>query len=177
MEEAKWIRGEKVEVPGVSVEKVRSHSEVTVQVRESPVTISDKQAAFAVWLSEPVDARVPATYAAMADTLGVTETTLWRWSKRPDVQMAVRYLILQNKIQPDRVSTILDMYYEVAADAELPAKVRLAAGEKYLDAIGLKYVWNAGEGPELLSKQSNGYDVENMSTEELKALQEARQGD
>lgn len=152
-------------------------SNVNFDVEVVDVPLAERQAAFAVWLAEPEDFRVPSSMSEMAAVLGVSEVTVWRWSKRPDVQMAVRYLILQNMGSPDRIANILDMYYECAMDAGLPAKVRLAAGEKYTDAVGLKWVWNGGSGSELLNRDSSGLDLAAVPTEKLREMLQQNESD
>ena len=159
-----------VEVKGAIVDVEKKPHHVSFDVKEVDVTLKERQAAFAVWLAEPEDIRVPGTMQELAKMLGVTEVTLWRWSKRPDVQMAVRYLILQNMAHPARVSSILDMYYEFTEDTNLPAKIRMAAGEKYLDAVGLKDVFASGGGPELLNAGSADLDLSAVPTEDLRKM-------
>ena len=128
--------------------------------------LNDDQLKLAVWLSFPEDQRRPRTAKDFAATLGVTETTIVRWKKIPDVIMATRWLQLQNAGDAGRVSSILDFLYNTAHDESLWMKDRLSAAKQWLQAVGVHEAWKYDN--ELLKVKSvDDFDLDSLSDEEL----------
>lgn len=128
--------------------------------------LNDDQLKLAVWLSFPEDQRRPRTQKDFAATLGVTEMTVIRWKKIPDVIMATRWLQLQNAGDAGRVSSILDFLYNTAHDESQWMKDRLSAAKQWLQAVGVHEAWKYDN--ELLKVKSvDDFDLDSLSDEEL----------
>ena len=129
-------------------------------------TLNDNQLRLAVWLSMPSNLRVPGTQKELAAEFGVTETTVYRWSKIPDVVMATRWLQLQHAGDVGRVANVLDFLYNTTQDSSLWMKDRLSAAKEWLKAVGVYEAWNYDN--ELLKmKQVDDFDLDSLSDDEL----------
>ena len=129
-------------------------------------TLNDNQLRLAVWLSMPSNLRVPKTQKELAAEFGVTETTVYRWSKIPDVVMATRWLQLQHAGDVGRVANVLDFLYNTTQDSSLWMKDRLSAAKEWLKAVGVYEAWNYDN--ELLKmKQVDDFDLDSLSDDEL----------
>lgn len=136
-------------------------------------SLNDNQLRFAVWLSMPEKLRRPETRRELAAELGVTEMTLYRWSKSPDVVMATRWLQLQNAGDVGRVSNVLDFLYETTQDLDAGLRHRLDAAKQWLQAVGVHEAWKYDN--ELLKvKQVEDFDLDSLSDEELWELYNSR---
>jgi transcriptional regulator with XRE-family HTH domain len=126
--------------------------------------LNEKQMAFAVWSATiPVD-RVPETRDGLAEVLGVSRQTLWRWERDPRVTEAVRFLVLQNAGSPDRVGSILDMLHE---EALAQRSGRLA--EVWLKATGVMSQFQRNSTLLEFVEQENA-EFTDFSLEELELL-------
>lgn len=105
-----------------------SNAEREAQARE----LNEKQLAFAVWFATPAPMREPQEMGDLADVLGVTRQSLWRWSKDPRILDAARYVVLQNAGDPGKVSQVLDVLHR---DAVTNGDKKSA--ELWLKAVGV----------------------------------------
>ncbi|UOF82183.1 DNA-packaging protein [Caudoviricetes sp.] len=129
--------------------------------------MTDKQLAFAVWLAQPTALRDPKTQEELAEVLGVSRQSLWRWARDPRVLDASRYVVLQNAGEPDKVVGILDMIHSVALENR---DVRYA--ELWLKAVG---VMAAQTNRDLsLWDQITDDSLDALSDEALQALRDAK---
>lgn len=129
--------------------------------------LSDKQLAFAVWFAQPVPLRDPPTFDELAEVLGCTRQSLWRWSKDPRILDASRWVVLQNAGEPSKVTQVLDMIHTKAIKDQ---DVRYA--ELWLKAVGVM----AANTNRDLSLWDNVSDetLDSLSTEALEALKDAK---
>jgi len=144
-----------------------------VSLQRAQRDLTDRQLAFAVWLSLPEGSRP--SRASVAVELGVTENTLWRWAKDPQVQMAARWLVLQNAGDPRRISQVIDVQFQIAMDDSLSERIRLDAARAFLDAVGVRQVWSQ-ENRLLRVEAVEDLDLDSLSDEELWELYEERAG-
>jgi hypothetical protein len=129
--------------------------------------LSDKQLAFAVWFAQPVGLRDPATMDDLADVLGCTRQSLWRWSKDPRILDASRWVVLQNAGEPSKVIQVLDMIHTKAVKDQ---DVRYA--ELWLKAVG---VMAANTNRDLsLWDAVTDETLDALSDDALQALKEAK---
>lgn len=142
-------------------------------LQQAQKVLNDNQLRLAVWLSMPENLRVPGTKKELAAEFGVTEPTLYRWCKIPDVVMATRWLQLHHAGDVGRVSNVLDFLYRSTQDESLWMKDRLAAAKQWLQAVGVHEAWNYDN--ELLKmKQVDDFDLDSLSDEELWDLYNTR---
>lgn len=129
--------------------------------------MTDKQLAFAVWLAQPAALRDPKTQDELAEVIGVTRQSLWRWSKDPRVLDASRYVVLQNAGVPEKVTAVLDMIHDVAIENR---DVKYA--ELWLKAVGVM----AAQTNRDLSLWDAVSDeaLDSLSDEALQALRDAK---
>ena len=129
--------------------------------------VSDKQLAFAVWLAAPVGLRDPKTIEELAEVMGVSRQSLWRWSKDPRILDASRYVVLQNAGEPGKVTAVLDMIHSVAIENR---DVKFA--ELWLKSVG---VMAAHSGRDLsLWDQITDDSLDMLSDEALARLRDAK---
>jgi hypothetical protein len=123
----------------------------------------------------PESSRVPGTKKELAQTLGVSEMTLYKWQKNPDVIMAVRWLQLNAQGNVGRVSDVLDFLYRSTQDETLWMKDRLAAAKQWLQAVGVFEAWKYDN--DLLKVQSvDDFDLDSLSDDQLWDLYNSRAG-
>ena len=135
--------------------------------------LNDNQLRLAVWLSMPESERKPPTKKELAGVLGVTEMTLHRWCKIPDVIQATRWLQLNHAGDVGRVSNVLDFLYQSTQNEDLWMKDRLAAAKEWLKAVGVHEAWKYDN--ELLKVKSvDDFDLDSLSDEELWDLYNTR---
>jgi len=128
--------------------------------------LNDNQLRLAVWLSMPENIRKPATKRELAAEFGITEVTLYKWCKIPDVVMATRWLQLHHAGDVGRVANVLDFLYNTTQDDSLWMKDRLAAAKEWLKAVGVHEAWNYDN--ELLKMKSvDDFDLDSLSDDEL----------
>jgi hypothetical protein len=136
-------------------------------------TLNDNQLRLAVWLSMPENLRKPKSKRDLAAEFGVTEVTLHRWCKNPDVVMATRWLQLNHAGDVGRVSNVLDFLYNTTMDSEEYTKNRLAAAKQWLQAVGVHEAWKWDN--ELLKVKSvDDFDLDALSDDEIWELYEQR---
>lgn len=125
--------------------------------------LNEKQMAFVIWSATPGGLRKPETQAEFAAVIGVTTQSLWRWTKDPRIQDAVRFVVLQNAGKPENVTSILDMLHRKAIDNE-----DLKAAELWLKGTGV--MTNFGRSNSVLDSLDDGVDFSDFSDEELERL-------
>jgi hypothetical protein len=144
-------------------------------LQQAQKTLNDNQLKLAVWLSVPEQSRSPKTKRDLAAVLGVSEMTLYKWQKNPDVIMAVRWLQLNAAGNVGRVSDVLDFLYNSTQDESLWMKDRLAAAKQWLQAVGVFEAWKYDNS--LLKVQSvDDFDLDSLSDDELWDLYNSRAG-
>jgi hypothetical protein len=144
-------------------------------LQDAQKTLNDNQLRLAVWLSVPESSRVPATKLELAKSLGVSEVTLYKWQKNPDVIMAVRWLQLNAAGNVGRVSDVLDFLYNTTQDDTLWMKDRLSAAKQWLQAVGVFEAWKYDN--ELLKVQTvDDFDLDSLSDDQLWDLYNSRAG-
>lgn len=138
--------------------------------------LNDRQLAFVVWCSTAERYREPSSKAQLALELGVSENTLWRWSKDPKIIAAIRWMVLNNAGDPERIGRVIDFLFETVQDEGVSSKDRLAAAREFLNAVGVKQLW-ASTSPELLNvKEVDEIDLDSLSDEEVWDLYNERAG-
>lgn len=128
--------------------------------------LNDNQLRYAVWMSMPENLRVPKTRDAFAASIGVTDTTLWRWSKKPEVVMATRWLTLQNAGDPNHVSNVIEFLYDTTMNIDETTRMRVDAAKEWLKAVGVYEAWKYDN--KLISPENPvEFDLDSLSDEEL----------
>jgi hypothetical protein len=135
--------------------------------------LTDQQLQYAVWLSFPPEFRIPNTQILFAASIGVSENTLLRWQKLPDVIMASRWLAIQQAGDVGRVSEVLDFLHEVTMNDAVGLGHRLSAAKEWLKAVGVGDAFKY-DNKLLVAVQEDEYDLDTLSDEELWELYEAR---
>lgn len=139
----------------------------TVSLQRAQRDLNEKQVAFVVWCATPEKYRQPPSRPALADDLGVSDVTLWRWSKNPKVINAIRWMVLHTAGDPAQVSRIIGFLAETAEDESQQMRHRLEAAREFLSAVGIKQMWK-NPTPELLTvKEVEEIDLESLSDDEL----------
>lgn len=137
-----------------------------VSLQRAQKQLNDKQLLFVAWIATPKPFRRPATQQELALELDVHEVTLWRWSKDPRVNEAVRYMTLHQAAGPERISDVLDFYHRTVMDVSESMKSRLVAAKAFMDAIGVKYLHE--RTPKLLDiKEVDEIDLSELSDDEV----------
>ena len=137
--------------------------------------LDERQLMYASWLATPDSYRMPKTKSEIADEIGVKEVTLWRWSKEPKFQNAVRWLTLHHAGDPARISNVIDFIYQTVLDESGTTRQRLEAAREFLKATGVYQVW--AQEPELLKvRDVSEIQLDNLSDEEIWALYNERAG-
>ena len=135
--------------------------------------LDDDQLRLAVWLSIPEKARKPATKKELAKVLRVSEMTLHRWCKDPNVVMAARWLTLNSAGDVGRVTDILDFYYQTAMDADGYTGRRLEAARDWMKAVGVYEAWKY-DNKLLKVKDIDDFDLDELSDDQLWDLYNTR---
>ena len=138
--------------------------------------LNDRQLAYVMWAATPAKYREPTSMAGFAESVGVSEVTVWRWSKNPKVINAIRWMVLNNAGDPTRVSKIIDFLTETAEDEDNPLKYRLQAAKEFLDAVGVKQMWKNPTPDLLTTKDVDEIDLDQLSDEEVWELYNERSG-
>jgi transposase-like protein len=76
--------------------------------------LTPNQERFAEWLATPRGQRKPERFEDFAEELGVSQPTLYRWRKRPDVRARAQEIVDEAVGGPERVRMILDKISEQA---------------------------------------------------------------
>lgn len=138
-----------------------------VSLQNAQRDLTAKQVQYVVWAATPEKYRQPSSRRELADVIGVTEVTMWRWSKNPKVINAIRWMVLHHAGDPENVSTIIGFLQETAMDPEVALKFRIEAAKEFLAAVGVKQTWK-NPTPELLTvKDVDEIDLESLSDDEL----------
>lgn len=128
--------------------------------------LDDDQMRVAVWLSIPEKARRPATKKELARSLQISEMTLYRWCKDPNVVMAARWLTLNQAGDVGRVTDILDFYYETAMNNDEYTGRRLEAARDWMKAVGVYEAWKF-DNKLLKVKDVDDFDLDELSDDQL----------
>lgn len=146
-----------------------------LSLQQAQKDLDERQLLYASWCATPDSFRVPRTRTEIAAEIGVKEVTLWRWSKEPKFQNAVRWLTLHHAGDPARISNVIDFIYQTVLDESGTTRQRLEAAREYLKAVGVYQTWNTT--PELLEvKDVSEIQLDNLSDEEVWALYNERAG-
>ena len=146
-----------------------------LSLQQAQKDLDERQLMYASWLATPDSYRMPRTRTEIAAEIGVKEVTLWRWSKEPRFQAAVRWLTLHHAGDPARISNVIDFIYQTVLDESGSTRQRLEAAREYLKAVGVYQTWNTT--PELLEvKDVSEIQLDNLSDEEVWALYNERAG-
>jgi len=76
--------------------------------------LTPAQERFAEWLATPVGDRKPRRFEDFAEELGVSQPTLYRWRKRPDVRARAQEIVDEAVGGPERVRMVLEKIAEQA---------------------------------------------------------------
>jgi hypothetical protein len=131
--------------------------------------LNARQRAYVVWMATPPAEREIRTQTELQEVLGVTQTTMWRWSKDPRVQEAIRFYTLQQAGTPERVRDILDMVYQVAME-----KKDVKYAEIWMRASGVMSQFGRQTAADLLEQAADDLqeDIASLSLEELERVRE-----
>lgn len=149
----------------------------TMSLQRAQKDLNERQLMFVAWQATPEKYRDPGSRAALAAQIGVSEMTLWRWSKDPKVLEAVRWMVLHHAGDPARISDVINFLSETALDTEARLRDRMDAAREYLKAVGVYYAFK-GDGPKLLKTQDvDDIDLSELSDTEVWELYRERAGD
>lgn len=147
-----------------------------LSLQQAQKDLNDRQLEFVVWSATPEKYRNPRTQRELAGVLGVSEPTLWRWSKNPKVIQATRWMVMHQAGDPERIGQILDILYQIANDATEATGKRVEAAREFLAAVGVKQMWK-NPTPDLLSvKEVDEIDLDALTDEEVWELYYERSG-
>ncbi len=128
--------------------------------------LTEKQRAFVIWMATPEGLRQPDTKREFALRIGVSDVMLWKYGKDPKIAEAIRFLVLQNAGNPDRIGQILDMVFDQAL-----AKKDVRMAEVWMKATGV--MSSFGRNADLLEAADElGESFSNYSDAELERLRE-----
>lgn len=128
--------------------------------------LNDRQVMFVTWCATPEPLRNPPTKAALAEALGVNESTLWRWSNDPQIQQAIRWVVLQHAGDPRQIGNALDFLYGTFMREDYGIKDRLNAAQTWLKAVGVNDTFK-GENRLLTLRTVEDIDLDSLSDDEL----------
>lgn len=134
--------------------------------------LTDQQLVFAAWLAEPEGLRVPATRVGLASQLNVSTMTLRRWELRSDVQLAVRWLVLNASGDPLRLSRVLDEMYKMIWEVDDGSRLKLDYMRAWLQAVGATEALKR-ESRLLEAETVEELDLSRLSRDELVDMREA----
>jgi len=132
-----------------------------VSLQRAQKDLNERQLMYVAWQATPEKYRSPKTAKAFAAEMGVTEVTVWRWSKDPRVLEAVRWMVLHHAGDPARVSDVINFLSETALDEQAKMRDRMEAAREYLKAVGVSYAFKSE--PRLLKT----VDVDEIALDEL----------
>ena len=144
---------------------------VTAPKKKQDRHLSAAQMAYVLWAATPEGQRKPETQAGLAEHLGVSYVTIWRWARDPRVTEAVRFVVIQNAGDPLRVGQILDMIHEVAMERR-----DLKYAETWLKATGVVNSWSRANTIMDLAAEISEDSLEftDFSDEELVRIRDLR---
>ena len=119
--------------------------------------LTPTQEKFAEWMATPVGDRRPPTYELFAKQYGVSQPTLYRWRKNPNVKARANEIVDEAVGGPERIRMILDKIVEQALQGQAKQQ------ELFLKYAGLLVDRRFTEKVNVLT------DVEELSDEELQA--------
>lgn len=147
-----------------------------VSLQNAQRDLTEKQVQYVVWAATPEKYRQPRDRVALGKVLGVSEVTMWRWSKNPKVIQATRWMVMHQAGDPERIGQILDILYQIANDASQATGKRVEAAREFLAAVGVKQMWK-NPTPDLLSvKEVDEIDLDALTDEEVWELYYERSG-
>jgi hypothetical protein len=137
--------------------------------------LNDRQLLFVAWKATPEKYRQPSLQQELAAEIGVSEMTLWRWSKDPRVLDAIRWMVLHHAGDPARVSDVVNFLSETAMDTSLRVRDRMEAAREYLKAVGVYYAFKSD--PKLFKTVDvDEIDLSELSDDEVWELYNERAG-
>lgn len=77
-----------------------------------------RQEQLLTWLLTPANSRVPSSQDKLAEELGVDETTLRRWKKKPAFKLEWEKRVNELQQSPERTQKLLDRLYERAMEGD-----------------------------------------------------------
>lgn len=77
-----------------------------------------RQEQFLNWLMTPANGRNPSSQDKLAAELGVDETTLRRWKKKPAFKLEWEKRVNEQQQSPERTQKLLDRLYERAMEGD-----------------------------------------------------------
>ncbi len=137
----------------------RPTKEVTEKKRRE---LNSRQRAYAVWCATPPLEREIQTQRELCEVLGVSKQMMWKWSKDPRVQEAIRFLTLQNAADPKKIQMVLDMIFTVAMERK---DVRHA--EVWLKASGVMSQYSRSSELLEVTDELAEESIADMSLDEL----------
>jgi len=127
--------------------------------------LTPAQERFAEWLATPLQERKPRRFEDFAEELGVSQPTLYRWRKRPDVRARAQEIVDEAVGGPERVRMVL----EKIADQAM-------AGSAKQQELFLRYAGLLVD--RRVTEKINTYaDVEELTDEEVEAAWLAEQAE
>lgn len=166
----------------VNIEKYENQGKLAPQptgrpskqsLQQAQRQLNDRQLAYATWLATPEFLRNPSSETDLAAHLGVNRSTLWRWRKDPQVQLAVRWMVLHHAGSAENISGVLEYVRTVVHDASESTKSRMAAAKTWLDAVGIQHTFK--EDSKLLAiQQVDEIDLDELSDDELWEIYQER---
>ncbi len=123
--------------------------------------LTPNQERFAAWLATPQVDRKPRRFEDLAAELGVSQPTLYRWRKNPDVKARASEIVDEAVGGPERVRQILDVIVEQAL-----------AGQAKQQELFLKYAGLLVDR-RVTEKVVTHQEIEELSDEELQEAWQA----
>jgi wyosine [tRNA(Phe)-imidazoG37] synthetase (radical SAM superfamily) len=80
--------------------------------------LDERQERFLSWLLTPAGHRTPTSQDKLATELGVDETTLRRWKKKPAFKLEWEKRVNELQQSPERTQKLLDSLYERAMNGD-----------------------------------------------------------
>lgn len=147
-----------------------------VSLQRAQKDLNDRQLMYVAWQATPAKYRKPATQREFAAELGVSEVTVWRWSKDPKVLEAVRWMVLHHAGDPARISDVINFLQETAMDSSARLRDRMEAAREYLKAVGVHYAFKSE--PKLLrTVDVDEIRLDELSDDEVWELYQERAGE
>jgi transposase-like protein len=126
--------------------------------------LTPAQERFAEWLATPLGDRKPRRFEDFASELGVSQPTLYRWRKRPDVRARAQEIVDEAVGGPERVRMVLEKIAEQAM-----------AGSAKQQELFLRYAGLLVD--RRVTEKIVTLDTEEMSDEELEEAWAAEQAE
>jgi len=119
--------------------------------------LTPAQERFAEWIATPRGVRNPEKFEELSKVLGVSQPTLSRWRKRPDIRARAKEIVDEAVGGPERVRMVLDKIVDQAL-----------AGQAKQQELFLRYAGMLVDR-RVTERVMTYTDVEELSDEELEA--------